>query len=124
LFLSFYFSFQNYDLHRYNIQQQPNIPFSISNNEMRPGFRLKKVSISDQQRAQLSWLAANTQTNDQQHSQTFRLITKQPQQMLSTNHINNNNYYYHKLSFKPTLSPIYYTSNLRTIPPINDDSNS
>uniref|UniRef100_A0AAF5PV27 Uncharacterized protein n=1 Tax=Wuchereria bancrofti TaxID=6293 RepID=A0AAF5PV27_WUCBA len=85
---------------------------------MRPGFRLKKVSISDQQRAQLSWLAANTQTNDQQHSQTFRLITKQPQQMLSTNHINNNNYYYHKLSFKPTLSPIYYTSNLRTIPPM------
>ncbi|VDN94139.1 unnamed protein product [Brugia pahangi] len=109
----------NYDLPHYNIQQQqPNIPFQMTNNEMRPGFRLKKIALSDQQRAQLSWLAANTETNDQR-SRTFRLISKQPQQLLSTNHINNNNYYYHhKLSLKPTLSPIYYASNLRTIPPM------
>ncbi|VDK63607.1 unnamed protein product [Onchocerca ochengi] len=84
----------NYDIHRYDVRQQSNIPFSTPNIKMRPGFRLK-TGITDHQRAELSWLATNTEPNRQSFGKApraqplfhLRTTTKQPQ-VSSTNHIN------------------------------------
>ncbi|VBB29963.1 unnamed protein product [Acanthocheilonema viteae] len=83
---------------------------------MKPGFRLK-TGISDHQRAKLSWLAANTEPNQQPPLvRSFHLTTKQPK----VPSISGTNYrytdYYDKLPFNPTSSPIYYSSNFQTIP--------
>ncbi|EFO14417.2 hypothetical protein LOAG_14101 [Loa loa] len=100
---------------------------------MRRGFRLK-TGINEQQRAELSWLAANTEPNRQPspippYVRSFRLTritTKQPQissikYINNNNNNNNNNYhqhrYYDKSLIHSTFSPIYYASKFRTIPP-------
>uniref|UniRef100_A0A915PVF5 Peroxin-14 n=1 Tax=Setaria digitata TaxID=48799 RepID=A0A915PVF5_9BILA len=81
---------------------------------MRPGFRLKN-GISDHERAELSWLNSNTESNHRlSNAQSFYLTTKQPS--LSSAPIK---YYPYQSNFPmhQTYQPIY-ASNFHTIPSV------
>lgn len=115
--------FQIYGVRRYRLLQnldryQPNIRYYADNLDVNPGFRLK-TGISEQQKAELSWLAANSEPDGRPkirvapRAQPLYWTTQRPPPPAPWTQVS-----YRRFSGTPANRTRPYIPNFQTAPPI------